>query len=57
MMVKTKLRRICKKCGSLFVPDGKFCRVCFNCCYINKRNFSVNRLDKKGVRWIMNRIS
>jgi len=26
-----KLRRLCRTCGELFEPSGKFCRICNEC--------------------------
>ena len=31
-----KLNRPCKKCGELFIPTGKTCRIC-NDCYQKSR--------------------
>lgn len=31
MVTNKKLKRLCRTCGELFEPSGKFCRICNEC--------------------------
>jgi len=31
MPIVTKLRRVCKECGEMFVPSGKHQKYCLRC--------------------------
>lgn len=29
---KKRMKRPCKRCGEMFIPNGKFCFICKKCC-------------------------
>lgn len=29
--MKPVFKKVCKKCGNLFLPTGKYCKFCDNC--------------------------
>ena len=43
---KYTFKRLCKICGDLFSPPGKFHRYCPECLYENRRNRWKNRKGK-----------
>ena len=50
MPIVKKLRRVCRNCGILFIPTGKFSRNCGECKYELINAFRTNKLGKKYNR-------
>ena len=42
---KERLRRECR-CGKMFIPEGKYCRVC-NDCFYSAREIAFNKIRKE----------
>jgi len=45
MPIVKKIRRICRKCGKLFIPDTRFSRICKEC-------YTQSKLKRKYGRQI-----
>lgn len=40
---KPRLKRLCKRCGKIFLPDGKFCYICDKC----KAKSKIHKIEKQ----------